>query len=197
MQAVGRTLAEETIGSFFFVCLFVSLIVCLFLYLIVYLFFFLFFVEVPSVCDNSGSSITQLTAAEGDSWSSQRVIADGSALLLFLSEGGGCRVFQLVLVFFVFFLSVPYSVQHLLLSNPIRLSLPPWLPLYRCEAMLVSMWVCVCVCVCARERSGLIYLQKNVPAGSFVYVHLSGYLSFPDGWRRALVVCRQLERGCS
>lgn len=38
-----------------------------------------------------------------------------------------------------FFHSVPYSVQHLLLSDPIRLSLPPWLPLYQCEAMLVCM----------------------------------------------------------
>lgn len=71
---------------------------------------------------------------------------------------GADAEFSSLFYFFLFFHSVPYSVQHLLLSDPIRLSLPPWLPLYRCEAMLVCMWVCVCVCMCARA------LRSHIPA---------------------------------
>lgn len=63
MQAVGRTFAEETIGSFLFVCLFISLFNCFFGFLFFLLKGPLFVTIVAALY----SSITQMTAAEGDS----------------------------------------------------------------------------------------------------------------------------------
>lgn len=79
------------------------------------------------------------------------------------AETGGYRISQLFPLLAAF-ISSP-------LTDPASLSLPG------CVAasltFLPSLSLCLFVCV--------PYTPRNATAGSFVYVHLSGYLNFSDG----------------
>lgn len=123
-------------------------------------FFFIFQFRLLGTMVSALHCSTRLTIAV--SWP---VTADGSAIWLpFFPRG--IQSFQLVFIQSLVAFSISSSLIHCV---------------SRC--LSIGVRLCLCLRVCARPlaHSDLLYLQKNVPAGSFVYVHLSGYLSFPDG----------------
>lgn len=111
------------------------------------------------------------TTAEGDSWPSQPVIADGSAVF----RGWNRRIQN----FSAF--SISCSTHFLSLSDPVLLSfsllnvLPPLRPSH-------SVFLCMFVFSYVRVSVCFPHTSGNATAGSFVYVHLSSYLNFSDGW---------------
>lgn len=83
---------------------------------------------------------------------------------------------------FIFFYLVPYSVQHLLLSYPLRLSVPCWL------AASLSVCLCVCVqvsCTCRKMflQAALFMFTCQVPSASLMDDALLWL--FAGSWKRS------------